>query len=386
MNRSEFVEYAVLGFVLVVVVLLLFGQALGQPILLGYTETGSMAPTLEAGDGFIAIPSVLTAPPEPGDVIVFRAENLHGGGLTTHRVVDQTANGYITRGDANPFTDQDNVEPPVRESQIVAEALQFNGQVVAIPGLGSAVQVLHGAFGAVGGVFAGGTGLGTLFRGVSAPTLLVFTGVGFILLSIAVDVFGSNREPSTRSRRRPNYLSIGAVLFILVFILVAPATVSMVVSSGPTAVDIVSSESPSENPLVVEPGNAATVEYRVTNKGYIPTMIVVESNHPDVTLGQTVFVVPGQERATTTLTIRAPDQTGAYTRKITERRYLPILPRSLILALHAIHPWVAILVIDAVLVVGMLVIGVATLGIAPVRLRTASRDLSFIEQLKRRFL
>lgn len=385
MKVSESIEYAVGAVLLIVVVALLFGQALGQPVLLGYVETGSMAPTMEPGDGFVAVPSVVTDSPDVGDVVVFRAENLHGGGLTTHRIVEHSSEGYVTRGDANPFTDQDNVEPPVKESQIVAEALQLNGEVVVIPRLGTGVQALYGAVGAVVGVVAGLPGLNSLLRGGLSPMLLVGIGGVFIALSILVDVFGSNREAVTRSHRRPNYLPVGVILLILVVLVSAPATMSMALGSGTATVDIVSSASPTENPLVVGAGESATVEYRVTNKGLVPMMTVVESTHPDVTFGQTAFVVAGRDSATTTLTIRAPKETGAYTREFTEHRYVPLLPRSLVLALHDIHPWVAILAIDAVLVVSALALGIVTLGMSPVRMRTVGRNISFVEQLKRRF-
>ncbi|WP_416840356.1 signal peptidase I [Haloferax sp. DFSO52] len=385
MKLSEVVEYAVVGAILVAVVILLFGQALGQPILFGYVETGSMAPTLESGDGFVAIPSVLTGPPEPGDVVVFRAEALHDGGLTTHRIVRQTDAGYITRGDANPFTDQDSVEPPVEESQIVAEALQLNGAVVRIPALGTGVSALHGAVASVGGLFSAGSGPQSVFSGGFSPMVLVGIGGGLIALSVLVDVFGTAREPATRSRRRPNYLSVGVVLVVFVVFLVAPATVSMMLSSGTTTVEIVSSDTPTDNPLIVGAGESTTVDYRSTNSGLIPMLTVVESPDAGVTFDQSVLYLSGRANATTALTIRAPPENGVYTRTITEHRYVPILPRQVILGLHDIHPMVAIAAIDAVLAVMTLVVGLATLGVSPVRVRTAARKLSLVDRLKRRF-
>ncbi|WP_411964496.1 signal peptidase I [Haloferax sp. YSMS24] len=385
MKFSEFGRYVVLGGVLVAVVALLFGQALGQPILLGYVETGSMSPTMEPGDGFVAVPSVLTDEPEAGDVVVFRAEALHGGGLTTHRIVRETPEGYVTRGDANPFTDQDNVEPPVRESQIVAEALQLGGDVVVVPALGSGVQALHGSVTAVVGVVAGLPGLRSVLRGEISPVFLVGIGGGLIALSFVLDVFGSDRTPATHSRRRPNYVSIGVVLLVLAVLVAGPATVSMVFGSGSTSVDVVSSNAPSENPLVVEPGGEVSAEYRVTNEGFVPMMVVVDSPHPDVSFGQTVLVVSSRASVTTTLSVRAPEQTGAYTREITEQRYLPILPQSLILGLHDVHPVLAIAAIDAVLVVVALALGIATLGLSPVRMRVVGRNISVVERLRRRF-
>ncbi|TKX51714.1 signal peptidase I, partial [Halorubrum sp. SP3] len=71
------------------------------------------------------VPPAIAGDIEEGDVVTFEAQELQGGGLTTHRVVDETDQGYITRGDANPFTDQDGPEPPVQESQIAAVALEL---------------------------------------------------------------------------------------------------------------------------------------------------------------------------------------------------------------------------------------------------------------------
>ncbi len=87
------IAWGVQGTVLVVLGALIVGQLLGQPVLLGFVETGSMEPTIETGDGFVAVPSDLTGDPEPGDVVVFDAEELEGGGLTTHRIVEETEQG-----------------------------------------------------------------------------------------------------------------------------------------------------------------------------------------------------------------------------------------------------------------------------------------------------
>mgnify|MGYP000267582392 CR=1 FL=1 len=128
----------------VTAVVLLVGQAVGQPLLLGYVRTGSMQPTLDPGDGFLSVPPEVTGDPAPGDVIVYRAEQVNGGRLTTHRIVRETERGYVTQGDANPFTDQSAGEPPVRAPQIVAVGVQVGGSLVTIPGLGTAVTGLGG--------------------------------------------------------------------------------------------------------------------------------------------------------------------------------------------------------------------------------------------------
>ncbi|WP_318567687.1 S26 family signal peptidase [Salinigranum marinum] len=69
--------------VVVVVLALLAGQFLGQPVLLAFVETASMSPTLEPGDSFVAIPAQLASPAEQGDVVTFPTREIQGSGLTT---------------------------------------------------------------------------------------------------------------------------------------------------------------------------------------------------------------------------------------------------------------------------------------------------------------
>jgi len=65
-----------LGFGLaLVVVLLIVGQLLGQPILLGYVATGSMEPTMDAGDGFVSVPALSPATSRRATSSSIRPEN-----------------------------------------------------------------------------------------------------------------------------------------------------------------------------------------------------------------------------------------------------------------------------------------------------------------------
>ena len=57
MTLRSYVEWALGLFLVIIVLALLLGQLLGQPILLGFVSTGSMEPTMNAGDGFVAVPS-----------------------------------------------------------------------------------------------------------------------------------------------------------------------------------------------------------------------------------------------------------------------------------------------------------------------------------------
>ncbi|GAB7013190.1 signal peptidase I [Halolamina salina] len=353
--------------VALVVASLLLGQVLGTPVLLGYVETGSMEPTLEPGDGFVAVPDAVAGDVEEGDVIVFRAEELQGGGLTTHRVVGETERGYITQGDANPFTDQDGDEPPVKEGQIVAEALQIGGSVVVIPNLGTVVTGLQSSFGAVQQRLAVLTG---------SRALLGTQGLAYALLGLSALLYlydlvagGGEARDRSRDRDRDQGISPALVVVVLAGVLVASATAAMVVPAGTQQFGVVSAEFASENPTVIRQGESATVPYTVPNGGLLPIVTYLEPGSEGVTVSPDRVRVAGRERATVEMTLSAPDETGYYRRFVTERRYLAVLPGPVIDTLYGVHPWLPIVVIDAGLAGFVALLGLVVLGGRRVRVR-----------------
>jgi signal peptidase len=352
----------------VVVGSLLLGSLLGQPILLGFVETGSMEPTLQPGDGFIAVPAGLGGDIGEGDVIVFDAEQLSGGGLTTHRVVGVTENGYITKGDANPVTDQDGAEPPVQKGQIKATALQVGGDVVVIPKLGAAVVGIQDAISGVQRQLAVVTGSRSLL-GTQGLAYLVF-GVGIVgYVASALLARGDGRERRDRTRD-DGTVDYRLLLVGLAAVLIVAATAGMTLGGGTQEYPMVSSTSDAPGPGVVPAGEAENVTYSVPGAGVLPAVVFLEPGSDRIGVSQSKLYVPPDERVNATVTLRAPDTTGYYPQYLTEHRYPGVLPRETIEALYRIHPWMPIVMIDALLGVGFLALGAALLGTGPTRLRT----------------
>lgn len=143
LSRRSTDRQFVVGATVVVLVCFLLVGTLGQIAPISYVNSASMSPTLATGDGFVAVPTSVADRPEPGDVIVYRSETIEAGGLVTHRIVGETEDGFVTRGDANPVTDQQAGEPPVSRDRIVAHALAVDGRVVALPNVGTASMWLR---------------------------------------------------------------------------------------------------------------------------------------------------------------------------------------------------------------------------------------------------
>lgn len=363
--------YTVAVLLAVLIGALLVGQVLGVPVVVSYVETGSMEPTLDPGDGFVAIPAEVAGPVEEGDVITFEAREIQGGGLTTHRVVEVRDQGYVTRGDANPFTDQDSGEPLVTDGQVAAKALQVNGEVVTISHLGTAVMSLRGALDWAQVRLAGLFGT-RAFLGTQGLAYLIF-GFGALLLVVGFvrDLGRSTDRSRDRKRSREGIYDGQMVVVILTLFLVAVTAGTMVVASGTTEVGIVSAEFDSDRPDVIPQGETDTHTRTLGNEGLLPMVVVLEPASEGVAVNESVHHLERGERRNVSVAYSAPPETGHYLRSTSEYRYFGVLPTSTIHALHAVHPWVAFGVVTLVIVAPLVAVILLVFGTG--RLRTRDR-------------
>ena len=355
--------------VVLVALTLILGSVLGQPLLLSYVKTDSMSPTLEPGDGFIAVPAQIDSSTRDGEIIVFRAEELHGGGLTTHRVVRETERGFITKGDSNPFTDQKNGEPPVRRSQITASVLQIGGDVVVIPHLGTAVEGAQSVFSTSQRRLTTFTGL-SVFSGSRGLAYLFF--VGALVWYIAGALRESGGKSRTRDRSRRGGIDARVLMAVFATVLITGATMAMVLPAGTQQYGVVSAEFDSERPNVVPMGESSAQRYAIGNGGFLPVVTYLEPASEGVDVDPREFYVEGNSVANATVTLHAPPQTGYYRRFVVEHRYLAVLPQPVIRGLYRVHPWAPIVSIDALIAVPFYLVGITLAGGG--RIRNQSRD------------
>jgi signal peptidase len=333
---------------IILVLGLLVGQLLGQPVLLGFVTTGSMEPSIDAGDGFVAVPAVLAGDVEKGDVVTYEATQLEGGGMTTHRVVGETDNGYITKGDANPFTDQDGGEPPVTETRIVAHALQIGDTVVTIPHLGTVVMETQAGADTLQSTIASVFGLDGGLDQTQLGGAFVVLGAVFIGLALLTGGETNRGREITRSATRPNVVKIRVVAGAVILVLVVTASAAMIVPAGTQEYGVLSAETPGEDPLMIEAGGTSTVEYTVQNDGLIPVIVFFEPGAGVAVSPDRVWVGSG-DSAATTVSLSVPEQEGYHTRQVHEYRYLVLLPPPIIAILHSIHPLAVLATINVII-------------------------------------
>lgn len=357
---------------ILVILSLVLGVYLGQPVLLSFVETGSMQPTLDPGDGFIAIPAPVAGEVETGDVVTFDAQEIEGGGLTTHRIVDETDRGYITQGDNNPFTDQDGGEPTVQDADIVATAATFGGSVIVIPHLGTGAMAFQSTIESVQ------TSLSTTFglRSLQGTQGLAYLLFGLSVVAYVIDWYltANTRETRERSRTRDDGVSVVAIFLLLALVLMATATAAMVVPAGTQEYGVVSADFESDNPTVIEQGTSEQIEYVVPNAGLVPVYSYVSPASPGVDVESDQIAVGSRDEATTTVTLTAPDDTGYYRMFVQEHRYLAVLPPAVIDELYQIHPWVPLAVINGLLGGSLIGLGLLLVRGESNRIRWQKRD------------
>ncbi|NGM71424.1 hypothetical protein G6M89_20920 [Natronolimnobius sp. AArcel1] len=80
---------------------ILAGPVLGLPFGIVASDGPSM------GDDGMMVNVWVDSEPEVGDVVIFEQDGQLTDDRPVHRVADETGSGYVTQGDANPYTDQE---------------------------------------------------------------------------------------------------------------------------------------------------------------------------------------------------------------------------------------------------------------------------------------
>lgn len=382
MNGRRIAGLTVSALLVLFVVSMAAGVVLGQPVLLGYVETGSMSPTMEPGDGFVAVPSVLVGSIEPGDVVVFEAEEIDGGGLTTHRVVGETEDGFLTRGDANVVTDQDSGEPPVRREQVVGKALQVGDQVVVVPKIGLLIAPVQALVGSLAAAVGGRLGLqGT--GGAQSLAYVIFTvGVVVYVASSLAEWRDEKRRVRGPPSRDDGAVDARYVVLVGTLAIVALVTGAMVSTGGAHEFDVISAETDSERPFVIEQGTTENATFSVPSYGPMPATVVLEPGSENVEVEPEATYVPAASTVNASVALTAPPETGHHPQYLIERRYLGVLPVGTVLALHAVHPALPVVVIDALVGLGLVCLGFAFVGDRRIRLDSRSRSPPLAHRLR----
>ena len=298
--------------ILTLIIPSIVGFFLGRPVFVSYVYSNSMYPTLKRWDVFFINP---LSKGNVGDIIVF---NLSGK-WTVHRVYAITEEGYITKGDNNVATDQqDGKNPPVPRDQVIGKVLTIGGKPVKIPGLG---------------------------KHVNSPLGMALLGAAG-LLSILSD-------SSEVKRRRKRVIITTEQLYVGLVGLLAMAIIFVgSMSWGGIDVTYASTLAGGQREGWYLPGSVVEKNVTVSNPTYIPMLIIAEGK----VLKRTTFILGGHEEVSVPIRIEVPEETRIYTERINIYSYYPILPPSIVEGLYSIDPHLPLIVEGLIVFFGMLAI------------------------------
>lgn len=292
-----------IGFGAAFIIMLLSVAPAGSPIQISYVYSDSMEPTIETDDGFLLIPADTV---ESGDIVMFHSADQDR--YVTHRIVGESEQGYITQGDNNPTTDQAAGSAYVDREAIVGEVATFQGQPVAIPNYGEAVETVHH------------------YR---TPLLGVLSVLAIGLL------LRNGQSTSGRSRDVERVRDFVLPLFLIAILCAAGLTLW---GAQTEELQFIAVQGGSSAPQTIPVGESTTTTVETNASGSPFTQLMISASGGTVTERTTT----GQP-TTAQVRVSAQSNPGLHTVQVTVARYPAILPSELLRWFHGIHPAVAAL-------------------------------------------
>jgi signal peptidase len=306
---------ALFGIILAIVMFNVGANTKGAPIIT-YVYSNSMEPLIKVNDAFIVWPST---PYKVGDIIMFRPVVLDAPYIT-HRIIGIGDNGFITKGDNSPYKDQDSKEPEVLTDRIVGKVVTRNGQPIILPGIGKFSASLK-------------EGIGNYSKYLS----LIFLALGFVTLLTGNKRSAPKRKPRRRYRLRQLYrlTTISAFCFVIL---------SIYFGSRVTQIKYLVSEYPGTQGDQVEVNQPGVLSMEVRNNGFIPVWSIQTGIAPlEVEEASTHIWA----RSSKEIQVKVSPQykTGIYLGYVQIYNYPSLLPRSWIVRLHLMNPFLAIMAV-----------------------------------------
>ncbi|HWI63372.1 MAG TPA: signal peptidase I [Symbiobacteriaceae bacterium] len=315
-------------FLVALSVVILVGGLVGRPILLAAVPTGSMVPVLKPGDLIVVLPS-LGMNLGVGDIVVFRTEK--DTGWIVHRIVGgDGANGFVTRGDANPTSDP----YPVLPRHVVGTVPVIGGRAMVIPR---------------GGLLS--LGRGPLSNPVVATSALL---LGLYLVFADVKEGWRSIRLRLRPLPRPNptpkvALAVYCAMAATVFLITMVSLASLGTNSAGTYKVVETLSTRVQLPGLVVAGSTRVDTVSIQNPAPVPLMVALDSNRADVTWEPAWLLIGPRQTRDVALSLRAVSP-GEVKVRLREAVYLPFLPIPVLQALARVSwylPLVAVSLVPA---------------------------------------
>lgn len=330
-----------------------------EPVLLSVIRSNSMYPVWERGDMVVIKDIKENDIINNGDIIFFEVEegNLSDKGWIAHRIVEGNADGYVTKGDANDYTDQNEGNGLIEREWIAAKAATIGETPIVIPKLGH---------------------LSLLVEKYQGNSLLL---PAIALILAALIGFGELKSSRIRKKKETGIeLQLIYILGGLTIFIIMGATM---LTSGQN-LNLTYEVSEQERGVlmgsdvgILQIGDEVSQPLaELSNGGFFPLVGSITTNDSQIlTSHKELYLSQGQQLETTyTVTAQMP---GSYESSIQVGLFYPFLPTSLIHFLAQKSYWLALTIVS--------IIPGLPLIIYPMIDRKMRRDImKFLRRKKRR--
>ena len=202
-----------------------------------------------------------------------------------------------------------------------------------------------------------------------------------LLVVFADDLRGRHERDRSRSRSRFDDESIDGrwIALILAFLILIPANAALFAPTGAQQVVVDGNDLPAGT----APGETVETDLTAENNGLITMLVLLETTSPDGELRGGELAVPSGGSATATLAVTAPPPGEQAVVTVSEHRYFLVVPPSVIVQLHSIHPLVAAGAFNALVLGSVLTLVGAAFGFGRKRVRRRARGMSLRAEIRR---
>ncbi|MEH7387276.1 signal peptidase I [Bacillus sp. JJ1521] len=327
----------VINVLLVSVVLCTLLAAVGsaitkEPVLLTVIRSNSMYPVWERGDMVIVENLNIEDNISEGDIVFFKAEkgSLAPKGWIAHRVIGgNTEEGFITKGDANKFSDQEADDTgPIEREWIAARAVEIGDNPIVIDKIGFLSLWME------------------KYQG--NPLLLP----GFALI-LGIIIAVGELKPGPKRKKKGKGMELQLIYFIggLSISIIVGGTM---ISSGHTLNQVYEVSEQSQGVMtgsdvgILKVGDSVSRPLsEIKNEGIFPLIGVITTNDKQIKLSHKKVTLSKGQQINTNYTVNAK-KTGKYKSTIKVGLFYPLLPSSLIYFLAQKSYWLAVVGISII--------------------------------------
>ncbi|MFA5523531.1 MAG: signal peptidase I [Tissierellales bacterium] len=307
-----------------------------RPVLFSSVNSNSMYPLLQRGDMILIRSLSNEYKVNTGDMVVFSFEegSLSTKGWIVHRVIGgNEETGYVTKGDANNYTDQTTgANPPVKREWIVSKVMTIGDKPLRIPLIGY-IPLWIKSF---------------QTNPNSMPIIAVIL-VGIVGVS---ELINSNKRKKKKKRKKGN-LELQLVYFFggLTITIIMGATMLATSQRIPVAYEV--SE---KNQAIIMGSNVGIIRIgeeiekslsELSNKGFFPIIATITSKDEQITFSHQLSTLKPSNQIEVSMQLKA-SKVGKFNTLIHVGMFYPFLPSKLIYILSLRSYWLALIIISLI--------------------------------------